>query len=130
MAPRNVRLSAAYLAIVAFVVLYTIVNATRPVPVWVAGLYLSASVVCFIAYSVDKSRAEAGRYRVAENTLIILGIAGGWPGAILAQQLLRHKTRKTSFQVAFWFSVIVNVGAFLFLASPLLPELIDQVAAE
>jgi uncharacterized membrane protein YsdA (DUF1294 family) len=34
---------------------------------------------------------------------------GGWPGGLIAQQLLRHKSVKSSFQRAFWISVIVNL---------------------
>ena len=35
---------------------------------------------------------------------------GGWPGGLLAQRMLRHKTGKRSFLVAFWASVLVNVS--------------------
>ena len=35
-------------------------------------------------------------------------ILGGWPGALLAQQLLRHKTKKTSYQVVFWLIVLMH----------------------
>ena len=89
------------------------------VPAWVAGLYLAASVVCFIAYAVDKSAARAGRWRVPEGTLIFLGLACGWPGAIVAQQVLRHKSNKVSFRSAFWGSVALNVLGFFALSSPL-----------
>jgi uncharacterized membrane protein YsdA (DUF1294 family) len=37
-------------------------------------------------------------------------LVGGWPGALLAQGLLRHKSKKASFQVAFWMTVVANVG--------------------
>ncbi|HAM28121.1 MAG TPA: DUF1294 domain-containing protein [Microbacteriaceae bacterium] len=90
-----------------------------PFPVWVAALYLITSVVCFIVYAVDKSAAVAGRWRVPERTLILLGLAGGWPGAILAQQTLRHKTKKASFRRAFWGSVVLNVVVVATLSSPL-----------
>ncbi|MCE7524423.1 DUF1294 domain-containing protein [Alloalcanivorax xenomutans] len=36
---------------------------------------------------------------------------GGWPGALLAQRVFRHKTRKTSFQVVFYLVVAANLGA-------------------
>lgn len=35
-------------------------------------------------------------------------LLGGWPGALLAQQLLRHKTKKTSYQVVFWLIVLMH----------------------
>jgi uncharacterized membrane protein YsdA (DUF1294 family)/cold shock CspA family protein len=86
---------------------------------WVVGLYAVASIVAFVAYAADKAAASSGRDRTPEVVLLALGIAGGWPGALLAQQLLRHKTRKASFQTLFWMTVLVNVATFLWLASPL-----------
>ncbi len=47
------------------------------------------------------------------NTLLLISLAGGWPGALLAQQLMRHKTSKRSFINAFWITVLFNVGAFV-----------------
>ncbi len=93
------------------------------VPGWVAPAYLAASVLCFIAYAIDKSAAVAGRRRISENTLLLLGLVGGWPGAIVAQQLLRHKSVKAEFRSAFWASVLVNVILFIALSSPLVATL-------
>jgi len=72
--------------------------------------YLLASTVCFIAYALDKSAARAGARRTPERTLLLLGLAGGWPGAVLAQQWLRHKTRKQPFQGRFWLSVAAHTA--------------------
>lgn len=47
-----------------------------------------------------------------------MALAGGWPGALLAQQWLRHKSSKTSFQLQFWLMVLINVVAVLWLCSP------------
>ena len=77
---------------------------------WIVGFYLVASVVAFAVYAADKSAARAGRRRTPENTLILLGLVGGWPGALVAQRTLRHKTRKTGFLAAFWLSVALNVA--------------------
>lgn len=78
---------------------------------WLASAYGVASVVCFIVYAADKSAAVQHRRRIPERTLLLLGLACGWPGGFVAQRCLRHKTAKTSFQTAFWCSVIVNVAA-------------------
>lgn len=82
-----------------------------------AVLYAVASVACFIAYALDKSAARKGRRRTPERTLLLLGLAGGWPGALAAQQWLRHKSSKTSFLAMFWFTVVLNVAALLALAA-------------
>lgn len=77
------------------------------------ALYAFASAVCFIAYALDKSAARQGRRRTPERTLLLLGLAGGWPGGLAAQQLLRHKSSKTSFLAKFWLTVIVNLSVLL-----------------
>jgi len=66
-------------------------------------------------YAIDKSAARKGAWRTQESTLHLLSLAGGWPGALIAQQKLRHKTRKPSFRVVFWITVVLNCGAFLWL---------------
>ncbi|TFC90897.1 MULTISPECIES: DUF1294 domain-containing protein [Cryobacterium] len=116
----------AYLAVVAFAGVYLVVDAYRPISIWMAAFYLVLSVACFVVYAVDKSAAVAARWRVPENTLLLLGLAGGWPGAIVAQQVLRHKTKKASFRSAFWGTVALNVAAFVVVFSPLLPGMLDD----
>ncbi|WP_051973457.1 DUF1294 domain-containing protein [Cryobacterium sp. MLB-32] len=121
-APRSSRPVAGranYLAIVVFVVGLGAVNVFWPVSIWVIGVYVLASVVCFIAYAVDKSRAQSGGWRVSEKTLHTLEFLGGWPGAIVAQQVLRHKTRKASFRSAFWVSVVANLLVFALVTTPI-----------
>ncbi|MGC3984356.1 MAG: DUF1294 domain-containing protein [Pseudorhodoferax sp.] len=112
--------TASALAIPVFALVYAAVALLWHVPAWVAGLYLIASAVCFLAYALDKSAATAGRWRTPESTLLLLGLVGGWPGAILAQQLLRHKTSKAAFRAAFWGTVVFNAAAFVALHVPLL----------
>ena len=79
-------------------------------PLWIPALYLVMSIVGFTAYGLDKSAARAGRGRVSEQTLLTVGFLGGWPGALIAQQLFRHKTRKRTFRRVFWFTVILNAA--------------------
>lgn len=90
-------------------------------PVMVAAVYVVVSVVCFGMYAVDKAAAKAGRWRTSENALLLLGLACGWPGAMLAQTVLRHKANKASFKMRFWATVVLNIGLFAYLSSPLSP---------
>lgn len=79
-------------------------------PWWSAGVYAGASFVAWCLYAWDKSRAELHAWRVPENTLHLVALFGGWPGAFVAQSQFRHKTRKTSFRIVFWVTVLANVG--------------------
>lgn len=109
-----------YLPIALFAALYVVVAVMWHPPYWVLFVYLGTSLLCILIYSVDKSAAAQGRWRVSESALLLLGLAGGWPGAIIAQRLLHHKTKKRSFQSAFAGSVVVNILAFVVLTSPFL----------
>lgn len=73
-------------------------------------IYLGMSIAAFIVYGIDKQSARTGDWRTSEATLHWIGFLGGWPGAILAQLLFRHKTRKPSFQFVFWTIVAVHIG--------------------
>jgi uncharacterized membrane protein YsdA (DUF1294 family)/cold shock CspA family protein len=86
-------------------------------PMLILGVYLASSVLAYTAYVMDKAAAESRRWRIAEDTLHIWGLIGGWPGALFAQQRLRHKTSKTSFQVMFGITVILNCAALGWLMS-------------
>jgi uncharacterized membrane protein YsdA (DUF1294 family)/cold shock CspA family protein len=112
-----------YLPIVLFAAIYIVVALIWHPAYWVLFVYLGTSLLCILIYSLDKSAAAQGRWRVSESALLLLGLAGGWPGAIIAQQLLHHKTKKRSFQSAFAGSVVVNILAFVVLTSPLLGRL-------
>jgi uncharacterized membrane protein YsdA (DUF1294 family) len=70
--------------------------------------YGIVSLLAFLLYWSDKRKARAEQWRTPENVLHALEFAGGWPGALLAQQVFRHKTRKVSFQWVFWLIVLVH----------------------
>jgi uncharacterized membrane protein YsdA (DUF1294 family) len=70
--------------------------------------YPMVSLLSFYQYWKDKNSAQLGRWRTAESTLQITALLGGWPGALLAQQVFRHKTRKLAFQLPFWLIVLVH----------------------
>lgn len=69
-------------------------------------------------YAVDKSAARKGNWRTKETSLHLLSLVGGWPGALLAQKLVRHKTRKQPFVTIFWITTLVNAGIFVWLLTP------------
>jgi uncharacterized membrane protein YsdA (DUF1294 family)/cold shock CspA family protein len=114
-----------YLPLVLFAIIYAVVAALWHPHYWVFLIYLGTSLLCVLIYWADKSAAAQGRWRVSESALLLLGLAGGWPGAIIAQRLFHHKTRKGSFQAAFAGSVVVNILAFVILTSPIIGNLLN-----
>lgn len=75
---------------------------------WILTLYGVASLLTFALYWHDKRRARVAGWRVPENLLHLGELLGGWPGALLAQQKFRHKTRKQSFQLVFLAIVLLH----------------------
>ena len=74
-------------------------------------VYGAASVTAAIVYAADKSAARRNQWRTPERTLHLLALVGGWPGALVAQTVFRHKSRKTSFRIVFWTTVALNCAA-------------------
>jgi uncharacterized membrane protein YsdA (DUF1294 family)/cold shock CspA family protein len=112
------RLVVDYVILAAFAAILTVTAVQWPVPAWVWVAYAGVSAITFVAYALDKRAAADGRWRTSESVLLSLGLLGGWPGALLAQQWLRHKTRKASFRAAFWGTVAMNVLAFVLIGTP------------
>jgi len=81
-------------------------------PDFVLHIYLGASAVAFLVYAWDKNAARADRRRTPESTLHWIAILGGWPGAVVAQQLLRHKSSKFTFRFVFLATIAINIALF------------------
>lgn len=79
---------------------------------WPLIAYPVASLLAFALYLHDKRSALRSGWRTPEARLHLVELLGGWPGALIAQQWLRHKTRKTSFQLVFWLIVIAHQVAW------------------
>jgi len=84
-------------------------------PYAVGMVYLCASALTFTVYAFDKAAARRRQPRTSERTLHLLSLGCGWPGALLAQKALRHKSVKQPFQRIFRVTVAFNFCAvFLF----------------
>jgi uncharacterized membrane protein YsdA (DUF1294 family)/cold shock CspA family protein len=101
-----------------FVGLYGVVSVMWRPPHGLALFYLAASTVTYFVYAIDKQAARRRHRRTPENHLHLLALFGGWPGALLAQQLHRHKSTKAGFRARFWWTVGFNIAAFVVLCSP------------
>lgn len=80
--------------------------------------YVAINIVTFIVYRLDKKRAERERQRLPEYHLLLLAFIGGALGAVLAQQIFRHKTRKQPFRTLLILAVILNIAVAAWVLSP------------
>jgi uncharacterized membrane protein YsdA (DUF1294 family) len=79
--------------------------------------YVTMSGVAVALYAADKRRATRGQWRISEATLHLVELLGGWPGALVAQNVLRHKRQKAAYMLVFWIIVAAHVGAWMFVAA-------------
>ncbi|HDZ8009716.1 TPA: DUF1294 domain-containing protein [Citrobacter amalonaticus] len=93
---------------------------SHPIVIW----FLLANILTLVIYGVDKMAARKAWRRVPEVTLLVCGVVGGWAGAIVGQQLFRHKTQKQPFKTYFIISVIVSISvmAAIYQLSPFSPS--------
>jgi len=96
--------------------------ALKRLPASVFALYGFFSLLAFVAYGTDKAAAQKGAWRTSESTLHLMSLFGGWPGALLAQRVYHHKTRKQSFQLVFWGTVLLNCVMLALVATSLTPS--------
>jgi len=116
-AERSGKALAVFGAILFLCVIGISVAASKLPPV-ILGFYLVASLITFIIYAMDKSAAKRGARRIPESTLHWLSLIGGWPGGLIAQQTLRHKSKKQSFRSVFCITVVLNVCALAWMFTP------------
>ena len=113
---KNVSKFSIYLSVI-FLMLIVAALVLGHMPINLVLVYLVGSILTFILYAYDKSKAKRGAWRTPESTLHLFAFAGGWPGAAIAQQTLRHKSQKKEFRFVFWLTVIANFGALAWLMS-------------
>ena len=74
------------------------------------------SLIAFVMYNIDKRRAERDDRRIPERNLQLVGLIGGWLGALSAQLLFRHKSSKPPYVHAFRLRGVLTIAAMLWAA--------------
>jgi uncharacterized membrane protein YsdA (DUF1294 family) len=87
-------------------------------PIAFSLIVLCSSIFSYLLYVKDKAAARDDAWRVPENTLHLSSLFFGWPGAMIAQERLRHKTKKRRFLFVFWLTVFINTSAIYMLHTP------------
>ena len=77
--------------------------------------YVVITLVTFILYGVDKSKARHHRWRISEATLLVTALIGGGLGAGLGMLAFRHKTRHMKFCILVPLFTLLHIGLWVFL---------------
>lgn len=86
------------------------------IALWLFASFVALSIFTFFLYGIDKYNAIKQKRRISENTLQLWSLLGGWPGALMAQQVFRHKTKKRPFIIVLWLGIFTNIAVFGYLS--------------
>lgn len=100
-----------------FLALLGVLAVVKVLPAFVVVVSVLMSLLAFALYRADKSAAIQGARRTPEKILHVVSLLGGWPGALIAQRVYRHKTRKQPFQRVFWVTLLTNCAALIWVAT-------------
>lgn len=124
------RLFSRLIPVISVIACFTVIGLAvymNRIPPFIMAFYVLFTLLTFFIYAADKSAAKKGHWRIKETSLHLLSLAGGWPGALLAQRIFRHKTRKKMFQGIFWLTAIINAGIFVWLLTPVGAEYLQTL---
>lgn len=70
---------------------------------------LAINIIAFLAMWIDKWKAKKGKWRIPENSLLVLVLLGGGIGGIAGMYTFRHKTQKAKFVIGFPVILICQI---------------------
>ncbi|QYJ85381.1 cold shock and DUF1294 domain-containing protein [Shewanella mesophila] len=88
---------------------------TQQIPIDPLLYYVALSLITFIMFAIDKRAARLQHRRISERSLQLASLLGGWPGALIAKQTLRHKSQKVSFRLGLSLVIVLNSAILIWL---------------
>ena len=79
------------------------------IPANIATALIAINFIAFAAFG--QAKAERGRYRIAESTLLLFAFLGGTLGAYAGRSVFRHKTRKQPFNSELFGVAVIQMLA-------------------
>lgn len=73
-------------------------------------IFVLFNLITFLLFGYDKYLARTKRRRISEKTLLTLALIGGSVGAVFAQKIFSHKSRK--YRNLFWIILVVQFVVF------------------
>lgn len=83
---------------------------------YLLGYILVINIFSLIIMYIDKNNARKHAWRVAETSLISLGLLGGSIGLLIGMYLLRHKTKHLKFTLGIPMTLLVNLLLYVLIA--------------
>lgn len=75
----------------------------------IMSYFLGVNLLTYLVYTYDKRQAINNNYRVSEQFLLLLVVAGGIFGAILSMIINRHKIKKITFIIKYVIASIIFI---------------------
>ena len=66
--------------------------------IYIVGSLIIINLITFLLYGIDKLKAKKGKWRISEDTLLLLAVIGGSIGAWLVIKIWHHKTLHKKFK--------------------------------
>lgn len=71
----------------------------------------------FLLMLIDKKKAQLGRWRIRESTLMTVAVLGGSIGSLMGMKLFRHKTKHLKFTLGIPVILALQIMATVILIS-------------
>ena len=82
--------------------------------IFLAALLL-VNIVAFAAYGIDKRKAQKGKWRIPESTLLLLAFFGGAIGALMGMRVFHHKTKHWKFKILVPLFLVLQLALIVWL---------------
>ena len=76
---------------------------------------LLVNIVTFATYGIDKRKAQKGRWRIPESTLLLLAFFGGAIGALMGMRVFHHKTKHWKFKILVPLFLVLQLALIVWL---------------
>ncbi len=88
----------------------------KDVLIWIYfGFMALMSIITMTLYMIDKSKAQRGKWRIKEATLLGFGLLGGAVGGFAGMYIFRHKTKHWYFTAVNLVGLLINAGVIVLL---------------
>lgn len=88
---------------------------TKYIIIALIAYFVLINLITCIVYGIDKRKAEKGKWRIPEATLIMLAAIGGSIGALYGMKHYHHKTQKIKFYLGVPVIFLLQIALLIFI---------------